>query len=92
MRVPEKCFRDLKQIEEEEQAERAEVVRRLLARAIKEWKLKKATELLRQHKVTLRRAAKIAEVSYVEILDLVAKAGIDIGYSLSELERDIERV
>lgn len=92
VRVPEKCFRDLEQIEKEEKAERAQVVRKLLAAAIKQWKLKKASQLLADHKVTLRKAAEMAEVSYLEMLDLAADTGIDIGYSLSELERDLERI
>lgn len=92
VRVPEKCFQDLKQIEQEEKADRAQVVRKLLAEAIKEWKLKKAVELLREHKITLRKAADMAEVSYLEMWDLTAEADVDIGYSLSDLEKDKERI
>lgn len=91
-RVSEKYFEDLQEIEKELQAERAEVVRRLLAEAIKRWKIRKVLELLREHKITLRKAASIAEVSYVEMLDLTSEAGIDIGYSLSDLNKDVERL
>lgn len=88
-RIEDKYFEDLKKIEKEEQTERAEVMRKLLASAIKEWKAKKALELLKEHKVTLRRAAKLADVSYIEILDLASKSDIDIGYSLKDLREDL---
>lgn len=88
-RIEDKYFEDLKQIEKEEQTERAEVTRRLLATAIKGWKTKKALELLKEHKVTIRKAAAIAETSYVEMLDLASKTDINIGYTLKELRKDI---
>lgn len=91
-RVAEKYFKDLKKIEKEEKADRSEVIRKLLAKAIKEWKIKKALKSLRDHKVTIRKAAEIAEVTYVEIIDIASKAGIDIGYSTSELENDLKRI
>ena len=87
-RIEDKYFKDLKEIEKEEKADRAEVTRKLLARAIKEWKRQKALSLLKDHEVTIRKAAKIAEVSYAKMLDLASKNDIDIGYSLEDLEKD----
>lgn len=88
-RISEDYFKDLQMIEKEEHTDRAEVIRKLLAKGIKEWKVKRALELLRAHKLTLRRAASIASISYVEMLDLASKHGIDIGYSSKDLERDM---
>jgi predicted HTH domain antitoxin len=88
-RISEEYFNDLEMIENAEHAERAEVIRKLLAKGIKEWKLKKAIELLREHKVTLRKAANIAGITYVEMLDLASKHGIEVGYSLEEMEKDL---
>jgi predicted HTH domain antitoxin len=89
VRINEKDFEDLKQIEKEEKADRAIVTRKLLAVAIKQWKIKKALELLKERKITIRKAATVAEVSYVEILDLMSKDSIGLGYSLSDLKKDI---
>ncbi len=88
-RIEEKYFEDLKKIEKEEHTERAEVTRKLLASAIKEWKIKKALNLLKEHKITIRKATSIADVPYVEMLDLASKFDIDIGYDLKELNKDI---
>jgi len=46
-------------------------------------------ELLKDHKITIRKAASMADVAYVEMLELAKK--LDIGYDLEELERDLER-
>jgi len=60
-----------------------------LLNSIKERKIKKALELLKARKITIRKAAKLADVSYVEMLDFTSKADIDIGYFLNDLRREI---
>lgn len=87
-RIEDKYFEDMKIIEKEEQTDMAVVMRKLLSVAIKEWKIKRALELLKKRKVTIRKAAEIAGVSYVEMYDLIAKADIDIGYSVEDLKKD----
>lgn len=82
----------LGEVEEEMGAQRSEVLRRLIEDGIKEWRKEKALDLLRNHEATLRRCAEIAGLTYVEMLDLAHEEGIDIGYDLSELEKDIERI
>ncbi|MBU7017314.1 MAG: hypothetical protein HXS44_07370 [Theionarchaea archaeon] len=88
-RIPEKYFRDLEMIQKEEKIDRAEAVRRLLTKAISEWKKERALKLLKDHKITIRTAASMADVTYIEMLELAS--AIDIGYDLEELERDLER-
>ena len=87
-RIEDKYFEDMKIIEREEQTDMAVVMRKLLATAIKWWKIKRALELLKMRKITIRKASEIAGISYVEMYDLMAKADIDIGYSLEDLKRD----
>ena len=87
-RIPDDLLRDLEMIEKEEQSDRAETIRKLVAKAIREWKLKKSLEMLKEHKISYRKAAKTAGVSYVEMLRCAAEAGIDIGYSLEDLRKD----
>ncbi|MBI2650269.1 UPF0175 family protein [Candidatus Woesearchaeota archaeon] len=50
--------------------------------------MKKVLKLLKEHKVTIRKAAKLADVSYLEMLGLVSRLDICIGYSLKELRKD----
>ena len=91
-RVPDEIYQDIKKIEIEEKAERAEVIRRLLADAIKRWKLKRALDDLREGKMTLRSAAKSAGLTYIQMMDEAEKASIPIGYTMADLQLDLEAV
>ncbi len=88
IRIDDKYFEDIMNIEKEEHTDRAEILRKLLANAIKEWKIKKTLELLKKRKITIRKAASIAELSYAEMLDKASEENIDIGYSLKDLKED----
>ena len=91
-RVSDEVFQDIKKIGSEEKAERAEVIRRLLAEAIKIWKLKRALDTVRQGKMTLRSAARLAGLTYIEMMDEVEKAGIPVDYTLADLQIDLEAI
>ena len=64
----------------DEEVERAEAVRKLFARGIRDWKIELALKKLRKRKVSIAKAAEIVGVSFSDMLDLMAKEGIDIGY------------
>lgn len=91
-RIPEDDERALSELEEELSADRSEVLRRLIRQGLDDWRKEHALELLADHDVTLRKAAEIADVSYVEMLSLASEEGIDVGYSTDDLERDLERI
>jgi predicted HTH domain antitoxin len=91
-RVSEDLLKDLKRIESEERTERAEVIRRLLTEAIGDWKLRKALEMIRAGKASMRTAAKFAGIRYLELLDRVEKEAIPLDYTLSDLRADLEAV
>jgi predicted HTH domain antitoxin len=80
----------LKRIESEERTERAEVIRRLLTEAIGDWKLRKALEMIRERKASMRTAAKFAGIRYLELLDRVEKEAIPLDYTLSDLRADLD--
>ncbi len=88
-RIPESLLSDIEGIEREEQAERAQVIRKLLDSAVRKWKTDKALEELREGRVTLRTASRRAGLTYVEMLDRTREAGISIDYSMNDLHRDI---
>ncbi len=88
--VPEDLFKAINEICEMEKIDRAEVIRRLLSNAAKNWKMEKALELLRDGKVTVRRAAKIADVTYVEMLDLSSQKDIAIKMEPEDVINDLK--
>lgn len=89
-RVPKEIARDIEEIEREEKSDRATIVRRLLARAIEQWKIERALKLYREGKVTLWRAARMGGVTLREMLEIAAKQGIQFQYNAKDLEEDIK--
>jgi len=89
-RVPDEVAKDLQEIEREEKTDRATVVRKLLARAIEQWKMDHALRLYREGKVTLWRAARMAGVTLREMMEQAAKQGIQFSYGEIDLEEDIK--
>ena len=87
-RVDEKDARDLAEVERVEKVERAEAVRKLLARGLRDWKIEFALKKLRKREVSIAKAAEIAGVSFSDMLDLMEKENIDIGYGQKELLND----
>lgn len=91
-RIPEDDEAVLSELETEMSANRSEVLRCLIRSGLEEWRKERAIERLRDHETTLRSAAELAGVSYVEMLTLAAEEGVDVGYTVEDLERDLDRI
>ena len=89
-RVPRDIAEALREIEREERSDRATMIRKLLARAIEQWKVERALRLYREGKVTLWRAARLAGVTLREMMELAAREGVEFRYSERDLSEDIE--
>ena len=90
-RVPANMAKDLKEIEKEEKTDRATLVRKLLAKAISEWKLEKALTLYYDGKITLWKAAKIAELSLWEMMETIKERKIPFHYTPEDFREDFEK-
>ncbi len=91
-RIPEDDEAVLAELEREMSADRSEVLRRLIRQGLDDWRKERALDQLRNHSITLRKAAELADVSYVEMLTLAAEEGIGVGYTTDDLERDLDRI
>ena len=91
-RLPETVVRDLEAIEQVEQADRSTTVRKLLSRAIQDWKLDHYSRLYGSGKLTLARAASEARVSLWEMMDYVKTKKITAQYDLEDFQRDLKTV
>lgn len=67
-RLPLELVRELELIEDVEQTDRSTTVRRLLSKAIQQWKLEHYVRLYGDGKLTLARAAREAGVSLWEMI------------------------
>lgn len=88
-RLPLDLVRDLELIEDVEQFDRSTTVRRLLSKAIQQWKLEHYARLYGDGKLTLARAARDAGVSLWEMMDYARVRKVPTQYDLEDLNRDL---
>ena len=82
--------RDLSKIEKKWRADRSEVIRRLIVNAIKEWKIENCIEEIKEHRMSIGKAAEECELPIFEILRILKEKNIDwTGYSKEDLEKDL---
>ncbi len=91
-RLPLGLVRDLELIEEAEQTDRSSTVRRLLAKAVREWKLEYYARQYGDGKLTLARAAREAGVSLWEMMEYARARKIAAQYDLEDLRQDLETI
>ena len=77
VRLDKALLKDLSKIEKDWQADRSEAIRRLLAKAVSSWKIQNMLERLREHKISIGKAAEECEVSLWEMIDLTKENNID---------------
>jgi len=91
VRLGKELENELAKVEKKWQADRSEIIRRLLYKAIQDWKIENALERLSAHKITLGRAAEEAGISRWEMMDIVKERKIDwLGLTLEDIEEDIK--
>lgn len=88
-RLPLDLVRELELIEDVEQSDRSTTVRRLLSKAIQQWKLEHYARLYGDGKLTLARAARDAGVSLWEMMDYARARKVPAQYDLEDLNRDL---
>ena len=91
-RLPEEIVRDLEVIEQAEQTDRSTTVRKLLHRAIREWKLEHYSRAYGNAQLTLARAAQEAGVSLWEMMDYARRRKIPAQYDLDDFRKDLKMV
>ena len=91
-RLPLELVRELEFIEDVEQSDRSTTVRRLLAKAIQQWKLEHYVRLYGDGKLTLARAARDAGVSLWEMMDHARARKVPAQYDLEDLNRDLRTI
>ena len=70
--------------------DRSTVMRRFLARAVRDWLIEKSLKDYEEGKITLWQAAERCGLSLWEMIEEVRRRGIHISYTLEDLKEDIE--
>ena len=91
-RIPGELVRDLETIEKAEQSDRSTTLRKLLSKAIGDWKLEHYARLYGEGKISLARAADEAGVSLWEMMDYARSTKIPAQYDLEDFQDDLRRI
>jgi len=91
-RVRRSQAREVERLAAEKGADKSEIIRELLAIALKEQKLKEALDSVRTRKATVWKAAEMAEITYREMLELLRTNNIPFPLSKEELRREVEEI
>ncbi len=92
-RLPEEFIKKIKELAKKENLDASTIIRRLLARALEEEKLKMVLERLSLHKISVGKAANILDISLWEMMEIVKKNNIDwTDYNKEELEQDFSLI
>jgi len=89
-RLPGNLVSDLKKIESVEQSDRSTVLRKLLYKAVTDWKKEYAARLYAEGKLTLERAAMDSGVSVREMMEYLKTRKIPAQYDVDDLEEDMK--
>ena len=89
-RAPDNLVKEIEVLAKEEQLDKSSLIRRLLADAVQEKRKSKALELYKKEKISIGKAAAIAQLSIWEMLDLICEKGIHIEYGAEELIEDLK--
>ncbi len=73
-----------------EKTEKSALIRRILDIGIDEELKKHALELFRDKKVSLAKAAEIADISVREMMDLIKEKSISLHISIEDIREDFE--
>ena len=88
-RIDEELAKEIEKIVKERGTDKSAVIRELLYIGLKEYKLKKALELVREKKVTIWKAAEIAGLTYREMLEKLREHNVPFPITVEELAREI---
>jgi len=88
-RLPETLVSDIKKIEDVEQTDRSTVLRKLLDKAVGDWKKEYAAKRYADGSITLERAAVDADVSVREMMEYLKQNKTVAQYDREDLEEDM---
>ena len=89
-RVDDRLAKLIDEIAKEEGMDRSTVMRRFLARAVRDWLIEKSLKDYEEGKISLWQAAERCGLSLWEMIEEVRRRGIHISYTLEDLKEDIE--
>lgn len=90
-RVPEDFLEELRKISEKENIDVSTLIRKLLLKSMEEWRLNTCIEKIKNHKISIGKAAELCKVSIWELLEILKENSVDwVDYSEDDLKSDLK--
>jgi len=89
-RLPKETVAQIEEIAREEKVDKSTVLDRALDHYIREWRLRRAVESYGEGAATLPRAAEMAGLTVWEMIDELARRGVQTQYGEEDLEEDLK--
>lgn len=89
-RISDELAAEITRISKEEHLDKSAVARRLLEDAVARYRVDQAVEGYEQGRLSLRSAAKIADLPLWSFLDELGDRDVALNYDVTELEQDFE--
>ena len=90
--VPKELLEESDKIAKEKLEDRSTVMRELLALGLKQYMIKDAINQYTEGKVSMEKAAELADVSIWRFLDILKEKKIPIRYDLEDIKKEIEGI
>ena len=90
--VPKEILAKSDKIAKEKLEDRSTVMRELLAMGLKQYMIKDVIEQYTEGKVSMEKAAELADISIWRLLDVLKEKKIPIRYDLEDIKKEIEGI
>lgn len=90
--VPKELLEKSEKIAKEKLEDRSTVMRELLALGLKQYMIKDALEMYVEGKISMEKAAELADVSIWKFLDVLKERKIPLRYDLEDIKKEIEEI
>ena len=91
-RLPDDYVEKLKQISEKENLDTSSIIRRLLAKAIEEWRKDYAVEQYKNGEFSFGQLAEFAGISVWDVPAFLKEKGVYLNYDEEEFEADLKAI
>jgi predicted HTH domain antitoxin len=91
-RIQKSQAEEIERLASKKGTDKSAIIRELLATAIKNKKIEEALNQVQTKKITVWKAAEIADVTYREMLELLKPHNVPYPLSEEELRREIEEI
>ncbi len=89
-RLPSKVVKEIEKYAKEEDLDKSTFVKRLLHKSLKEYKVEYAFRLYKEGEVSLWKAAKLADKSLWDMVELMKKYDAYLNYGVDDLKEDLK--